>query len=84
VRERAGSVDVKIVTSTSASAARVSGEIENMRQNLDAAGLRLGHSEVSYQQGSGGGRGGEDHRPAPQANRVPDKQETFTLSEVVE
>ena len=84
VRERAGSVDVKIVTSTSASAARVSGEIDNMRQNLDAAGLRLGHSEVSYQQGSGGGRGGEDRRPAPQANRAPDKQETFTLNEVVE
>src|ERR1019366_4034407 len=72
VRERAGSIDVKIVTSTSASAQRVSGEIDSMRQNLDAAGLRLGHSEVSYQEGNAGGRGGEEYQRASQTDRATD------------
>jgi hypothetical protein len=84
VRERAGSIDVKIVTPTSASAQRVSGEIDTLRQNLDVAGLRLGHSEISYQQGNGGGRGGEEHQRATQPDRPTEKHETFTLSEAIE
>ena len=82
VRERAGSVDVKIVTSTSATAERVSSEIDGMRRNLDAAGLQLGRSEVSYQPSGGGGRGREEHqreRPENQSSK-----EMFTLSEVAE
>jgi len=84
VRERAGSVEVKIVTSTSSAADRVTGEINSMRQNLDAAGLRLEHSEVSYQQGSGKGRDGQENQSQrqPQANQS--ANDIFTLSEVAE
>ena len=84
VRERAGSIEVKIVTSTNGSAQRISGEIDTMRQNLDAAGLRLGHSEVSYQQGNKGGRNSQEYMREPQTNERGDNEETFTLSEVVE
>ncbi len=84
IREHAGSVDVKIVTSDNAAAQRIVGEVDTMRQNLDAAGVRLGHSEVSYQRGDGGGRRQDSERPASQSTRNAEKQETFTLSEVVE
>jgi hypothetical protein len=83
IRERDGAVDVKIVTSNSATAERVSGEIDSMRQNFDAAGLRLGHSEVSYQNGRGdSGRGREQYQRQSQAEQS--SNEVFTLSEVVE
>jgi hypothetical protein len=83
IRERDGSVDVKIVTSNSATAERVSGEMDSMRQNFDAAGLRLGHSEVSYQNGRGdSGRGREQYQRQSQAEQS--SNEVFTLSEVVE
>ncbi len=84
VRERAGSIEVKIVTSSSESAQRVSGEIDSMRQNLDSAGLKLSHSEVSYQQGNGGGRSDREYQRAPQTTGSGDHKETFTISEVVE
>ncbi len=84
VRERAGSIEVKIVTPTSASAQRVASEIDSMRQNLDAVGLRLAHSEVSYQQGNGKDGGREEHQRPSFRGRGTDEQETFTLSEVIE
>lgn len=84
VRERAGSIEVKIVTPTSASAQRVSGEIDTMRQNLDAAGMRLGQTEVSYQPGGNGGRGGNrDQRQAQQESSTKDEQ-IFSMGEVTE
>ena len=83
IREREGSVDVKIVTSSSATAERMSGELDSMRQNFDAAGLRLGHSEVSYQNGRGdSGRGREQYQRQSQADQS--TNDVFTLSEVVE
>jgi flagellar hook-length control protein FliK len=84
VRERAGSIDVKIVTPTSASAQRVSGEIDTLRQSLDAAGMKLGQAEVSYQQGSNRGRGGNEHQPFSQRDKSNTDGEVFTLSEVSE
>jgi hypothetical protein len=84
VRERAGSIEVKIVTPTSASAQRVSGEIDTMRQNLDAAGMRLGQTEVSYQPGGNGGRGGDrDQRQTQQESSTKDEQ-IFSIGEVTE
>jgi hypothetical protein len=84
IRERAGSIEVKIVTPTSASAQRVSTEIDAMRQNLDGAGIRLGQAEVSYQPGDGGGRGGNGHQQPPQRDTSTKDQQIFTLSEVTE
>ncbi len=84
IRERAGSIEVKIVTPTSASAQRVSGEIDSMRQNLDNAGIRLGQAEVSYQPGDGGGRGGNGHQRPPQRDTSTKDGQIFTLSEVTE
>jgi flagellar hook-length control protein FliK len=84
VRERAGSIEVKIVTSSNATAQRVSSELDTMRQNLDAAGLRLGQAEVSYQQGDSGHRDGQkqDFRPPQEASNKDGS--IFTLSEVAE
>ena len=84
VRERAGAVDVKIVTPTAASAQRVSSEMDGLRQNLDAAGMHLGHSEVSYQQGDGGGRQGREGYQPPAQNRAADGKEVFIMNEVVQ
>jgi len=84
VRERAGSIEVKIVTPTSASAQRVSSEIDTMRQNLDAAGMRLGQTEVSYQPGGNGGRGSSQHQRPPQADTSTKDEQIFSISEVTE
>ncbi len=83
VSERAGAVDVKIVTPTAASAQRVSSEMDNMRQNFDAAGIKLGHSEISYQQGDGGGQGHEGYRP-PAQNQSANGKEVFVMNEVLQ
>ena len=88
VRERAGAVDVRISTPTAASAQRVSGEIDSLRQNLDAAGIRLGHAEVSYQPGSGAGqdRGSnnrETYQP-PAAKLSVNSKEVFVMNEVTQ
>jgi hypothetical protein len=53
-----------------------------MRQNFDAAGLRLGQSEVSYHQGSGRDREGQDTQQESQPNQA--SKEIFSLGEVVE
>ncbi len=84
VRERAGSIEVKIVTSSNASAQRVSSELDTMRQNLDAAGLRLGQAEVSYQQGDSGHRDGQKQDPRPPQEASNKDGSIFTLSEVAE
>ncbi len=84
VRERAGSIDVKIVTPTSESAQRVSSEIDTMRQNLDAAGMRLGEAEVSYQPGGNGGRGGNGYQRPPQQDTSTKDEQIFSISEVTE
>ncbi len=84
VRERAGSIEVKIVTSSDASAQRVSSEVDTMRQNLDAAGLRLGQAEVSYQQNDTGRRDGQGQEPRPPQDAPNKDGSIFTLSEVAE
>jgi hypothetical protein len=84
VRERAGSIDVKIVTPSSTSAQRVSSEIDTMRHNLDAAGMRLGQTEVSYQPGGNGGRGGNQYQRPPQADTSTTDEQIFSISEVNE
>ena len=84
VREHAGAVDVKIVTPTAASAQRVSSEMDGMRQNLDAAGIKLGHSEVSYQQGDGSGRQGREGYQPPAQNQAANGKEVFIMNEVVQ
>jgi flagellar hook-length control protein FliK len=83
IREQAGSISVKIVTPTAQSALRVSGEIDSLRQNLDAAGVRLGNTEVSYQQGDRGGRNARDYRPTPQPAKSSAEKQPSTFSEVL-
>jgi hypothetical protein len=84
IRERAGSIDIRIVTPTAAAAHRISGEVESLRQNLDAVGMRLGQTEVSYQPGEGGGRGNGGDQRAPQKEPSGGSENIFTLSEVTE
>ncbi len=84
VRERAGAVDVKILTPTAASAQRVSSEMDGMRQNLDAAGIKLGHSEVSYQRGDGGQQGHREGYRPPAQNQSATGSEVFSINEVAQ
>jgi hypothetical protein len=84
VRERAGSIDVRIVTPTNASAQRVSSEVDTMRQNFDAAGLRLGQADVSYQPGDGGRHSGNEHQSHPQKDASANGDQIFTINEVTE
>jgi hypothetical protein len=84
VSERAGTVDVKILTPTPASAQRVSSEMDGLRQNLDAAGIKLGHSEISYQRGDGGGQGREGYRPPAQQKQSASGKELFIMNEVIQ
>ncbi len=81
VREHAGAVDVKILTPSAASAQRISSEMDGMRRNFDAAGIKLGHSEISYQQGDGGGQGREGYQPRAQ-NQSDNGKEVFIMNEV--
>ncbi len=81
VREHGGTVEVKIVAPSAASAQRMSSEIEGLRQNLNTAGMSLGNSEVSYQPGDGGGNGREQYR-APEQNRSADEKDIFVMDEV--
>jgi hypothetical protein len=82
VRERAGAVDVKILTPTAASAQRVTSEMDSLRQNFDAAGIKLGQADISYQQGDGAGQEREEYRP-PQSQPPANSKEIFLLDEVV-
>ena len=81
VREHAGTVDVRISTPSAASAQRVSSEIDGMRQNLKAAGMSLGRSEVSYQQGDGGSQRREQYG-TPEQKRSADEKDIFVMNEV--
>ena len=83
VRERAGAVDVKILTPTVASAQRVSLEMDGMRQNLDSAGIKLGQSEVSYQRGDGGQQGHREGYRPPAQNQSTGK-DVFIMNEVIQ
>jgi hypothetical protein len=82
VRERAGAVDVKILTPTAASAQRVTSEMDGLRQNFDTAGIKLGQADISYQQGDGAGQEREEYRP-PQSQPPANSKEIFLLDEVV-
>jgi uncharacterized protein (DUF2252 family) len=83
VSERSGTYAVKIVTSSSASAQRIAGEIDTMRLNLDAAGLRLGHSEVSYRDGERREQQQSDFGRPNQPQSDSEADNIFTLSEVI-
>jgi hypothetical protein len=82
LRERAGAVDVKILTPSPASAQRVSSELDAMRQNLSAAGIKLGHAEVSYQQGDG--RQQREQYQSPAQQQSSDSNDVFVMDEVTQ
>jgi hypothetical protein len=84
VSERSGNYSVKIVTSSSASAQRIASEVDTMRQNLDAAGLRLAHSDVSYRDPDRRGREQPDLVRPNHPQRDGETESIFTLSEVIE
>jgi len=83
VRERAGTIDVKIVTSSTEAAQRVANEIDSMRRGFDSAGLHLGHSEVTYQN-ENGGRGNRDSFYQQESHQAKNNShdETFIMNEV--
>jgi len=86
VRERAGAVELRIVTDNAPVAQRLQGEVGALRRALDASGLRLHSADVSYQGGgSFRGNGGERSasQPPPRPVAAPG-QTVFTVQEVKE
>jgi hypothetical protein len=82
VRQHAGVVDVKILTPSPASAQRVSSELDAMRQNMSAAGIELGHAEVTYQHGDG--RQEREQYQAPAQQQASDGEDIFVMDEVAQ
>ena len=82
VRQHAGAVDVRILSPSPASAQRVSSELDAMRQNLNAAGIKLGNAEVSYQHGDGRQQGEQDQPRAQQQSS--DDHDVFLMDEVTQ
>jgi hypothetical protein len=70
VRERAGVVEVRIVTSDSTVAQHLVDQVGGLRRALDATGLRLHNADVSYRGESGGGRQGGAQDQAPRRDRT--------------
>jgi hypothetical protein len=81
VRERSGSVEVRIVAPNQLAEQRISAEIVGLKYALDNAGLRLARAEVSYQSDGRGGR--DDANSDRDAQRQQAKKnEIFILNEV--
>ena len=80
IRERAGEVDVKIVTPNSDSARNLVNEVNALRRSFDGAGLKLRNAEVVYR---------SDRYQNPQRDDSPQNSqqsgagsaETFTIEE---
>jgi hypothetical protein len=70
VRERAGAVEVRIVTSDSAVAQHLVDQVGSLRHALDATGLRLHNADVSYRGEGGAGRQGGEQDQAPHHDRT--------------
>jgi hypothetical protein len=82
VRERAGKIEVNVVTQTQQAAQRVGGEFDALRRALDTAGLNLVKAEVNYR---GDGQGGRQHADADRNRRQGNATgEVFSLNEVNE
>ena len=81
VRENAGAVEVRIVTSSQQSAQAISSELPNLRRALDSAGLQLKAADVSHHGSDQNGRGG-NQQDNPSPYRQPGDRATFILEEV--
>jgi hypothetical protein len=81
VRENAGAVEVRIVTSTPQSAQAISSELPSLRRALDSAGMQLKAADVSHHGSDQNGRGGnqQDHSSP---YRHPGDDAIFVLEEV--
>ncbi len=81
VRERAGSVEVRIVTNNQPLAQRLDNELGLLRRNLDAGGLQLQSADVSYRGQDGGRSGHEREQPTPPRHDKTSSSAVFNLSE---
>ncbi len=80
IRERAGEVDVKIVTPDSDSARNLVNEVNALRRSLDGAGLKLRNAEVVYRSDRYQNPQRDDSRQNSQQSNA-GSAETFTIEE---
>ena len=80
IRERAGEVDVKIVTTDSDSARNLVNEVNALRRSLDSAGLKLRNAEVVYRSDRYQNPQRDDSRQNSQQSNA-GSAETFTIEE---
>ncbi len=82
IRERAGEVEVEIVTNNQPLAHRLDHGIGALRRNLDASGLQLQSADVSYRGENNDGRSNRDpERPEPPRRESGGAGAFFSLSE---
>ncbi|MFI5352213.1 MAG: hypothetical protein ACHQZS_04545 [Candidatus Binatales bacterium] len=81
IRERAGEVDVKIVTPDSDSARNLANEVNALRHSLDNAGLKLRNAEVVYRSDRYQNPQRDDSRQNSQQSGA-GSAETFTIEEI--
>jgi hypothetical protein len=81
IRERGGTIDVKVTTPNLESARHLAGEVGALRRSLDDAGLTLRSAEIDYQpQGQGERDDQQDRRGQPRQSSS--SLEVFTTEEV--
>lgn len=81
IRERAGEVDVKIVTPDSDSARNLANQVNALRRSLDGAGLKLRNAEVVYRSDRYQNPQRDDSRQNSQQSGA-GSAETFTIEEI--
>ncbi len=81
IRERAGEVDVKIVTPDSESARNLGNEVHALRRSLDGAGLKLRNAEVVYRSDRYQNPQRDDSRQNSEQQSGAGSAETFTIEE---
>ena len=81
VRERAGAVEVRIVTDNSPVAQHLTEQIAGLRRALDATGLRLHSADVSYRSAGGEGRQGDPREQTPRRDETQGR-EVFAVEEI--
>ena len=81
IRERAGEVDVKIVTPDSDSARNLVNEVNALRRSLDGAGLKLRNAEVVHRSDRYQNPQRDDSRQNSEQSGA-GSAETFTIEEI--
>lgn len=84
IREKSGSIDVKIIAPDASAAQRISGEMDTLRSALNGAGLKLRAAQVNYRSDSHRGEGQRRNFSHQRNSGNRDSKAIFSVQEVRE